>query len=160
MGKKRGFVGLLAVLLCFASWTGFALAAESPGIVGIDILSVNDFHGSLVESGRNPGAAKFGAFLRSEWSKNPHGTIFLSAGDMFQGSPDSNLLYGKTVVEVLNALRLDAMTLGNHEFDWGADVLWKFYDRTGTKVLAADIFTAQATHFADGGSFDQVYTRK
>lgn len=132
MGKKRGFVGLLAVLLCFASWTGFALAAESPGIVGIDILSVNDFHGSLVESGRNPGAAKFGAFLRSEWSKNPHGTIFLSAGDMFQGSPDSNLLYGKTVVEVLNALRLDAMTLGNHEFDWGLD---KLHDRVGESAF-------------------------
>ena len=105
------------------SWAGSAFAAEQPGIIGIDILSVNDFHGALVESGRNPGAAKFGAFLRSEWKKNPHGTIFLSAGDMFQGSPDSNLLYGKTVVEVLNALRLDAMTLGNHEFDWGLDKL-------------------------------------
>ena len=96
-----------------------ALAAENPGIVGIDILSVNDFHGALLEAGRNPGAAKFATFLRGEWAKNPHATIFVSAGDMFQGSPDSNLLFGKPVVEVLNALHLDAMTLGNHEFDWG-----------------------------------------
>ncbi len=124
MKTNRATAGLLlAVLLCIASWTGVSSAAEMPGIVGIDILSVNDFHGALVESGRNPGAAKLGAFLRSEWAKNPHGTIFLSAGDMFQGSPDSNLLYGKTVVKVLNALRLDAMTLGNHEFDWGLDKL-------------------------------------
>ena len=124
MKTSRGAVVLLlAVTLCFSSWSGIALAAEMPGIVGIDILSVNDFHGALIESGRNPGAAKLGALLRREWAKNPQGSIFLSAGDMFQGSPDSNLLYGKTVVEVLNALQMDAMTLGNHEFDWGIDKL-------------------------------------
>ncbi len=116
---------LLTLVLCIAFSSG-AVAAENPGIVGIDIVSVNDFHGALLEAGRNPGAAKFATFLRSEWAKNPHGTIFLSAGDMFQGSPDSNLLYGKPVVEVLNAMRLDAMTLGNHEFDWG---LAKLKDR-------------------------------
>src|SRR5665647_1830602 len=114
---------IMALLPCFTSLTSVSFAAEMPGIVGIDILSVNDFHGALLESGRNPGAAKLGALLRSEWAKNPYGAIFLSAGDMFQGSPDSNLLYGKTVVEVLNALHLDAMTLGNHEFDWGLDKL-------------------------------------
>lgn len=124
MKTSRGVIGLLLVVsLCITSWTGVSSAAEMPGIVGIDILSVNDFHGALLESGRNPGAAKLGAFVRSEWAKNPYGTVFLSAGDMFQGSPDSNLLYGKTVVEVLNALHLDAMTLGNHEFDWGLDKL-------------------------------------
>ena len=124
MRKNRWMLSaLLAVVLCLSAGPGSLFAAEMPGIVGIDILSVNDFHGALLESGRNPGAAKFGAFLRSEWAKNPHGTVFLSAGDMFQGSPDSNLLYGKTVVEVLNALHLDAMTLGNHEFDWGLDKL-------------------------------------
>lgn len=140
MKKNRAFSGLLlAVLLCTTFWTGVSSAAEMPGIVGIDILSVNDFHGALVESGRNPGAAKLGAFLRSEWAKNPHGTIFLSAGDMFQGSPDSNLLYGKTVVEVLNALQLDAMTLGNHEFDWGLDKLRRRVSESVFPYVSANI---------------------
>jgi 5'-nucleotidase / UDP-sugar diphosphatase len=121
---SRSTIGLLlAITMCFSTWTGVTFAAEMPGIVGIDILSVNDFHGALLESSRNPGAAKLAALVRGEWAKNPQGTVFLSAGDMFQGSPDSNLLYGKTVVEVLNALRMDAMTLGNHEFDWGLDKL-------------------------------------
>lgn len=113
----------MAVLFCLALCPGQGLAADTPGIVGIDILTVNDFHGALIEAGKTPGAAKFAAFVREERGKNPYGAIFLSAGDMFQGSPDSNLLYGKTVVQVLNALQLDAMTLGNHEFDWGLDKL-------------------------------------
>ena len=137
---SRGIVGLLlAVSLCLTSWTGVSFAAEAPGIVGLDILSVNDFHGALIESGRNPGAAKLGAFLRSEWEKNPYGTIFLSAGDMFQGSPDSNLLYGKTVVEVLNALRFDAMTLGNHEFDWGLDKLQARINESTYPYVSANV---------------------
>ena len=137
---SRGIVGLLlAVSLCLTSWTGVSFAAEAPGIVGLDILSVNDFHGALIESGRNPGAGKLGAFLRSEWEKNPYGTIFLSAGDMFQGSPDSNLLYGKTVVEVLNALRLDAMTLGNHEFDWGLDKLQARINESTYPYVSANV---------------------
>lgn len=127
MKANRKIAGLLLTLvLCIAFSSGVVAAAENPGIVGIDIISVNDFHGALLEAGRNPGAAKLAAFLRNEWAKNPHATIFLSAGDMFQGSPDSNLLYGMPVVEVLNALHLDAMTLGNHEFDWG---LAKLKDR-------------------------------
>ena len=124
MRTKHGFFGLLlAVMICVAPWNGAALAEKLPDIVAVDILTTNDFHGALVESGRNPGAAKFAALLRSERAKNPYGSVFVSAGDMFQGSPDSNLLYGKTVVEVLNALSMDAMTLGNHEFDWGLEKL-------------------------------------
>lgn len=124
MRKKHHILGLLLTLvLCVASWSGVALAEEMPNIVAVDILTTNDFHGALVEAGRNPGAGKFAALLRSERAKNPYGSVFISAGDMFQGSPDSNLLYGKTVVEVLNALGMDAMTLGNHEFDWGLEKL-------------------------------------
>lgn len=123
--KIRQKIGglLLALLIGLAPWGAVALAVEQPAIVGIDILTTNDVHGALVEAGRNPGMAKFGTFFYQQRAKNPHGTVFLSAGDMFQGSPDSNLLYGKTMVEVLNALQLDAITLGNHEFDWGLDKL-------------------------------------
>jgi 2',3'-cyclic-nucleotide 2'-phosphodiesterase/3'-nucleotidase len=123
--KIRQRIGglLLALLIGLAPWSAVALAVEQPAIVAIDILTTNDVHGALVESGRNPGMAKFGTFFHQQRDKNPHGTIFLSAGDMFQGSPDSNLLYGKTMVAVLNALQMDAITLGNHEFDWGLDKL-------------------------------------
>jgi 2',3'-cyclic-nucleotide 2'-phosphodiesterase/3'-nucleotidase len=104
---------------------GQAAAAEinsDNDIVHLQILTINDFHGSLAENGKNPGAAKLAEYLIEAKAQNPS-VLLVSAGDMFQGSPDSNLLYGKTVVDVMNYVKFDVMTLGNHEFDWGIDIL-------------------------------------
>jgi 2',3'-cyclic-nucleotide 2'-phosphodiesterase/3'-nucleotidase len=124
---------LLAALLAGAAWS------PQTGIIRLDILTVNDFHGALAADGKNPGAAALAAYLKAERAKNPAGTLVLSAGDMFQGSPDSNLLYGKTVVAFMNAVGFDAMVLGNHEFDWGLDVLKERVAQAAFPLLAANI---------------------
>lgn len=134
----RRLTAVLLVLALALSLTG-AAAASQMGIVRIDILAVNDFHGALAAEGKNPGAAALAAYLRAERDKNPAGTLVLSAGDMFQGTPDSNLLHGKTVVEVMNAVSFDAMALGNHEFDWGLDVLRERKAQAAFPMLSANI---------------------
>lgn len=121
--KKRFFCTPILLLMLVFVLSLTVPAGAAPAFVKIDILSVNDFHGALAESGKNPGAAKLAGWMRAEQAKNPQGTLVLSAGDMFQGSADSNLLYGKTVVEVMNQIGFTAMTLGNHEFDWGIGTL-------------------------------------
>lgn len=115
------------------------IAAASPSVIPIDILAVNDFHGALAAQDRNPGAAALAAYLEAQRAKNPAGTIILSAGDMFQGTPDSNLLYGKTVMEFMNTVGFDAMALGNHEFDWGVNVLQERIRQAAFPLLAANI---------------------
>ncbi len=124
---------LLAALLAGAAW------APQQGVVRLDILTVNDFHGALAAGGKSPGAAALAAYIKAERAKNPAGTLVLSAGDMFQGSPDSNLLHGKTVVAFMNAAGFDAMALGNHEFDWGLDVLRERMAQAAFPLLAANI---------------------
>lgn len=124
---------LLAALLAGAAWS------PQPGVVRLDLVSVNDFHGALAANGQNPGAARLAAFLKAERAKNPAGTLLLSAGDMFQGSPDSNLLHGKTVVAFMNEAGFDAMALGNHEFDWGLDVLRERKAQAAFPMLSANI---------------------
>jgi len=117
---------IVVVLLCFLALQDSTRAAEkteNSNRVTLQILTVNDFHGALMENGKNPGAAKLVELLKEEESANPEGTLILSAGDMFQGSPDSNLLQGKPVIDIMNYVPFTAMTLGNHEFDWGLDVL-------------------------------------
>lgn len=124
--KRRSWILLAVFLLSMLLTAGQAMAAESntnSDIVQLEILTVNDFHGALAENGKNPGAAKLAEYLLEARAQNPDGVLLLSAGDMFQGTPDSNLLYGKTVVDIMNYAKFDAMTLGNHEFDWGIDVL-------------------------------------
>src|SRR5262249_12828369 len=42
-----------------------------------------------------------------------------NAGDLVQGSPVSTIFHGLPVIEIANLMGFDAMTLGNHDFDYG-----------------------------------------
>jgi 2',3'-cyclic-nucleotide 2'-phosphodiesterase / 3'-nucleotidase / 5'-nucleotidase len=109
------------------------------GKKAISLLSMNDFHGSLAGDAKNPGVAKIATYLAGENKANPNGTIILSAGDMFQGSADSNLLYGMPVLAAMNDLGFEAMAIGNHEFDWGLDKLRDLSNTADFPFLAANI---------------------
>lgn len=105
----------------------------------ISIMSVNDFHGTLAEAGKNPGVSKLVGYFKAQEKLNKEGTLILSAGDMFQGSADSNLMYGKPVAAAMNVAGFDAMVLGNHEFDWGVDKLIERIDQSDFPYLAANL---------------------
>jgi 5'-nucleotidase / UDP-sugar diphosphatase len=146
---RIGFMLLLVVSLAMGSRAAWAKDSAPGAPVELSILSVNDFHGALVEAGKNPGVAKLGKFIKGERDKNPTGTIILSAGDMFQGSADSNLLYGKTVVEAMNEIGFDAMVVGNHEFDWGIDKLKKQIEQSKFPYLGANMVDRRTGKTAD-----------
>lgn len=105
----------------------------------IDFLSVNDFHGKL-KAGYEAGAAKLAAFVNHYKSQNPEGSIFLSGGDDYQGTPISGLNNGKPVVEVYNYLELTAQAVGNHEFDWGVETLKEIKNEADHSFLAANLY--------------------
>lgn len=140
--RKCGILAVLSIsffLMLGGVWVVAAEDSKDDHIVQLQILTINDFHGTLTESGKNPGAAKLVTFLKELKAKNPEGTLLLSAGDMFQGTVDSNLLHGKTVVAVMNDVSFDAMTLGNHEFDWGIQVLRERIAQSNFPYVCANI---------------------
>jgi len=132
------------VLLILLSGNSFA---SEQSIVSLKIIHLNDLHGHLepaVDKTTSPpsmtgGAAYFGAMVLREKSANPEGSILLAAGDMFQGTPISNVFRGKPVIEIMNYLGFDAMELGNHEFDWGWPELQKMIALARFPYLAANI---------------------
>ncbi|WP_378957048.1 bifunctional metallophosphatase/5'-nucleotidase [Pelosinus sp. sgz500959] len=149
---RKTTLQIILVTLFFSFMVAVHPAAASEmttDLVNIQILTMNDFHGALVENGKNPGAAKIAQYLKVMKGKNPNGTLILSAGDMFQGSPDSNLLYGKTVVEVMNAVGFDAMTIGNHEFDWGVAILKERIAQSHFPYISANILDKKTGKSAD-----------
>ncbi len=88
----------------------------------LQIVVTNDTH-SQIEPKRGKGG--YEARLRMVDSlrlTNPN-TILLDAGDIFQGTPYFNVYFGKAEIEGYNIMGYDAMTLGNHEFDFGLDTL-------------------------------------
>ncbi len=154
MRKRSGklILAILATLLCAAT----ALHAAGPRTTLLSILHVNDFHGRVrpfIDKTVDPkepvgGAAYLAAMIRQERAKNPAGTLLLAAGDMFQGSPASNLFYGAPVMEVMNEVRFDAMTLGNHEFDWGLQALKRLQEQAHFPFLAANILDSRGNLLA------------
>jgi len=65
--------------------------------------------------------------------------LFLHAGDVFQGTLYFNKYHGLADLLFLSMMQLDAMCLGNHEFDSGPGTLGQFIDKAGFPVLCANI---------------------
>ncbi|MEI6286340.1 MAG: 5'-nucleotidase C-terminal domain-containing protein [Bacillota bacterium] len=140
---------VVLLLLCVVSFQGFA-ADSADGVIKIQVLTVNDFHGALVNNAKDPGAAKLGACLFLQKANYPDTTLILSAGDMFQGTMDSNLLFGATDIRFMNFVGFDAMALGNHEFDWKVDKIRDRAVQANFPFMAANIFdskTKKAVNF-------------
>ncbi len=108
-------------------------------------ISTNDFHGQL-ETGKTVsnklvgGAAYNMTYINNYKALNPLGTVLFDAGDMMQGTPISNLLWGESVIDVYNQMGYQAAVTGNHEFDWGLDVLQERMAQADFPILVANIF--------------------
>ncbi|MGF1719369.1 bifunctional metallophosphatase/5'-nucleotidase [Vibrio kyushuensis] len=64
--------------------------------------------------------------------------VFLHAGDCFQGTLYFSLFKGKANADLLNALEIDAMALGNHELDMGNEPVAQFVKRTNFPLLCGN----------------------
>lgn len=89
---------------------------EKAGTVTITIIGTNDLHGALE---RLPILGGYLANVRALRAKDGGGVVLLDAGDMFQGTLESNLTEGADVVRAYNQLGYTAAAVGNHEFDFG-----------------------------------------
>ncbi|WP_372379177.1 bifunctional UDP-sugar hydrolase/5'-nucleotidase [Vibrio natriegens] len=76
--------------------------------------------------------------LRDDAHRQGHGMLFLHAGDCFQGTLYFSLFKGKANADLLNALQIDAMALGNHELDMGNEPVAQFCQRTNFPLLAGN----------------------
>ena len=109
------------LLLLLASCAAQDDAPQSAHIT-LSIIGTNDVHGALLPKERHGGLASLSGYvaaLRAARAEDGGAVLLIDAGDMWQGSLESNLVEGKTVVEIYNALGYTAATIGNHEFDFG-----------------------------------------
>ena len=127
------------------NWSIIRPAGEAKATT-IRIISTNDFHGALEPRpdgnfGVRGGAAQVAAMVRRAESEcsGSCASVFLDAGDEFQGTPASNLAFGRPVVELFNALGLAASAIGNHDFDWGVDTLRARMRQARYGLLAANV---------------------
>ncbi len=89
----------------------------------LNIYTVNDFHGAIEDK-----SSQVGEYIISNKNRVPESTIVLSAGDMFQGSGRSNYSKGRDMINIMNMIGFDAMTVGNHEFDWELNTILNYFN--------------------------------
>ncbi|HEX8183783.1 MAG TPA: metallophosphoesterase, partial [Blastocatellia bacterium] len=111
-------------LFCLLTFSPHAIA-QQPGAQTskVTILQLNDIYQiAPVDRGRRGGLARVATIRKKILSESPQ-TLFLLAGDFVSPSVASRLFKGKQMIDALNSAGLDIATLGNHEFDFGSDVL-------------------------------------
>ena len=135
-GKKVLVMMMTFVLVMSTIFLAMNFAEET---LTIDIYSFNDFHGSLIESGKNVGMAKLVGAVNALKAENPN-TLVVSAGDNYQGSAMSNLSYGKPVSDMFKLLDVTVSAVGNHEFDWGVGKITQWSQDGNLTFLASNIY--------------------
>lgn len=122
--ELRGCLGalLLACVLACSSSTSQTGAKEGTEPSAIDaparakrltVIGTNDLHGHIEM------LPLLGGYLDILRGDPERAVVLLDGGDMFQGTLASNLVEGASIVEAYELLRYDAVTIGNHEFDFG-----------------------------------------
>jgi 2',3'-cyclic-nucleotide 2'-phosphodiesterase / 3'-nucleotidase / 5'-nucleotidase len=121
-------------------------ASEASG-PRLRVIGINDFHGAfeprISSRGQPMGGAPalVSAIRRAQRECAPPlcYSVLVDGGDEFQGTPASNLAYGRTVVTLFDSLGLTAAALGNHEFDYGQDTLRARIRQATYPVLSANL---------------------
>ena len=115
-------VSIPLLLACAASEQPPSIAAPVSPTVTLSIVGTNDLHGGILQRGDRGGLALLGGYvgnLRAARARDGGAVLLIDAGDMFQGTLESNLNEGASVIAAYNALGYVAAAVGNHDFDFG-----------------------------------------
>ena len=158
---RKLLAGALAVTM-LAGTLPAAFAAEE-GEKHLTILGTSDMHGNIwgysyeddLESTNN-GMSRLYTYIQQVREENPN-TILIDAGDDIQGTIMTDDIYNKTpdeahpVIAAMNFMGYDAMTLGNHEFNWGIETMNKILGQADFPVLAANVRNAKGDFVTGAG---------
>ncbi|WP_067841403.1 bifunctional metallophosphatase/5'-nucleotidase [Amphibacillus sediminis] len=139
LGQTGPFIVIIvAVFSMLLATKLLAVVAEQDDIIDVKIIHTNDLHAQIDEF------AKVAAYIKGEREAASH-SLYLDAGDIFSGNPVVDLQHGQPMVDLLNHIGVDAMTMGNHDFDYGQNETVKRIREAKFPWLSANIKVSQDT---------------
>uniref|UniRef100_T1HRT1 Uncharacterized protein n=1 Tax=Rhodnius prolixus TaxID=13249 RepID=T1HRT1_RHOPR len=121
----------------------------------LTIIHTNDMHSRMEEINARTGKCDkkkeepcYGGFARvaheaARIKSETKNTLFLNAGDTYQGTPLHTFFKYKMLVPLMKKLKIDVMSLGNHEFDDGIAGLAPYLKQVKIPVVACNIDTTK-----------------
>ncbi len=158
--NRKTFVATLIVLLALIL-TSFPLAGSSASKrVHIVVLGTTDLHGNLfpvdyyTDKADNRGLAKISTLIK-QIRRESQNVLLIDSGDTIQGTPleyyhnKKNNQPPDPMMLAMNALHYDAMTVGNHEYNFGLQVLEKARSEASFPWLSANTYNrgTNQTHY-------------
>ena len=107
--------------------------------IPVNVTMINDFHGQIdeKEDDYKVGLAKLSTYLKQ---RKRAGDLLIDNGDMYQGSFLCNYDRGQFVSYAFKHINFDAHVIGNHEFDWSDQYIFKNEECLGQKLLGANVY--------------------
>jgi 2',3'-cyclic-nucleotide 2'-phosphodiesterase/3'-nucleotidase len=153
LAARKLLAGIALWLALFGAF-GFAPAQSEQASerAWITVLSTTDLHGNLLpvdyytNKPDTRGLAKLATLIRQARSENPAGTLLLDSGDTIQGTPleyfhnKKNNAPPDPMMLAMNALKFDALAVGNHEYNFGLGVLEKARREASFPWLSANTY--------------------
>ena len=140
----------LAFVLSMAAIISIAAQQKTDCNVKVTLLQVNDvYQFAPVAQGTRGGLGRVMTLKKSIQQQNPN-TLLLMSGDTISPSVESITYKGAQMIEAWNTVGLDYATFGNHEFDFGPDVLKQRVKESKFGWVAANVIdTTTNKPFAD-----------
>lgn len=163
--QNKRFISVALALFMVLGIMFPSMAFADAEEVHLTILGTTDIHGNIYnwsyednKETDNSGLAKVYSVVESVRKENPN-TILIDNGDTVQGTILSDDLYNarlelkNPVIDVMNFMKYDSMTLGNHEFNFGLELVDKIIEEAEFPILAGN-----ATYKEDGSYLVEPYT--
>ena len=141
MKKMKKYIWLIMLLLVVAT------GAEAKKHKQLVILHTNDTHSCILplkESLTDTVIAGRGGFIRriamikEQRKEHPKNLLLFDSGDFSQGSSYYTMFKGDVEIGLMNRMGYDAVTIGNHEFDFGLENMARVFKMAKFPIVCAN----------------------
>ena len=150
MRRLAAAVVIALSVACTAAPGATTTPVANGGALGADriqLLHTDDMHGHLESEIVGGGTASFNAggmatlatIVAQQRARAPQRTLLVDGGDAWQGTFISNANKGEAVTKAMALMQYDALAVGNHDFDWGQDVLAQRASEANFPFLATNV---------------------
>ena len=122
---KKALLLFSFVLFLLTSCTS-TIVKPNDGTYELKIFETTDIHGSLfdIKDGEVYYSMAYISDKVNDYrNADNSNVILLDSGDLYQGNSYSTLLQGESIAAMLDVMEYDAVSVGNHEFDWGIETV-------------------------------------
>ncbi|MGL6064894.1 MAG: bifunctional metallophosphatase/5'-nucleotidase [Fusobacteriaceae bacterium] len=149
MKKTAKIFGILGMILTFQACSTLRVTEEKTKDFELVVVHLNDVHGR-VEEGKYDGVgyAKVATIIENlkKDSANKN-IIFVDAGDTLHGTTFATLERGASIVKLLDKMNLEAMALGNHDFNYGQNRTLELNKMGKFEMLSANTMNEDGSNF-------------